>query len=165
MEKTVPRTKCKQVPDKRCQDFPINIPRKECKEFPKTVCTQDPVNVKKKIPKKTCVLIPREVCNKVPRQITKEVPKTVGKKVCSSTKPSSSYGHSGSSYGGPSYLPPYLVDCGLLQQHFYSFLTHGNRVSCDSLMSLRSRSVCCNLTAYRSRRRRGRALQLSWCHV
>ena len=36
----VPRTKCRKVPDKRCQDFPINVPRKECKEFPKTVCTQ-----------------------------------------------------------------------------------------------------------------------------
>ena len=122
VEKQVPRTKCKkvnitnfvpwwttpecifsfQVPDKRCQDFPINVPRKECKEFPKTVCTQDPVNVKKKIPKKVCVQIPKEVCNTIPRVIVKEVPKKVGKKVCHSTK-HSSYGQSSSSYEAPSY--------------------------------------------------------------
>ena len=101
VEKSVPRTKCKKVPDKRCQDFPINVPRKECKEFPKTVCTQDPVNVKKKIPKKHCIQIPKEVCNTIPRIIVKDVPKKVGKKVCHSTKVDS-YGHS-SSYVEPSY--------------------------------------------------------------
>jgi hypothetical protein len=129
VEKQVPRTKCRKVPDKRCQDFPINVPRKECKEFPKTVCTQvasllplllivpspsphrpqDPVNVAKKIPKKTCIQIPREVCNKIPRQIIKEVPKKVGKKVCTSTKPATSYGHAEPSYSAPapsSYSAP-----------------------------------------------------------
>ena len=42
----MPRTKCKNVPDKKCQDVPINVPRKECREFPKTVCTEDPIQVR-----------------------------------------------------------------------------------------------------------------------
>ena len=68
---------------------------------------QDPVNVAKKIPKKTCVQIPREVCNKIPRQIIKEVPKKVGKKVCTSTKASTSYGEETASYQAPpSYTAP-----------------------------------------------------------
>ena len=112
VERQVPRTKCKSVPDKKCQDVPINVPRKECREFPKTVCTEDPIQVtpfrvhcfnvafqvKKKIPKKICKAIPIEKCIKIPRQIISEVPKTVGKKLCTSTKPSS--------YHEPSYHAP-----------------------------------------------------------
>ena len=41
----VPRTKCRNVPEKKCQDFPINVARKECREFPRTVCTQDAIQV------------------------------------------------------------------------------------------------------------------------
>ena len=58
-----------------------------------TIC-----QVKKKIPKKICKAIPIEKCIKIPRQIISEVPKTVGKKLCTSTKPSS--------YHEPSYHAP-----------------------------------------------------------
>ena len=54
--------------------------------------------MKKKIPKKICKAIPIEKCIKIPRQIISEVPKTVGKKLCTSTKPSS--------YHEPSYHAP-----------------------------------------------------------
>ena len=61
--------------------------------FIDTIC-----QVKKKIPKKICKAIPIEKCIKIPRQIISEVPKTVGKKLCTSTKPSS--------YHEPSYHAP-----------------------------------------------------------
>jgi hypothetical protein len=102
VEKQVPRTKCKKVPEKKCQDFPIFIPKKVCKDFPKTVCVKDPINVPRKIPKKVCASIPKEVCNKIPVQITKHVPKTVTKKVCTSTKPSGYHPYSDDA----SYYPP-----------------------------------------------------------
>ncbi len=101
----MPKTTCKEVPKKKCKDFPIFIPRKECKHFPKTICLKDPIQTKKTLSKKVCFSVPSKKCNKIPVEYVKHVPKTVSKKVCFSTKDKhgGGYGHSGGGHSGGGY--------------------------------------------------------------